>query len=119
MKEVLPLGDKSQFLRGTLEGCILKIINDYEVYGYEIAERLKKYGLDNVSEGTIYPLLLRLEKNGFVDSVKKESALGPKRKYYNLSNLGKKELKNFYDNWEELRDSIDSIFENYEEGKHE
>lgn len=107
------MGDKSQFLRGTLEGCILKIIRDEEVYGYEIAEKLNRYGLYEVSEGTIYPLLLRLEKNGFVNSVKKESALGPKRKYYSLSSLGKKELKDFYDNWGELRDSIDRIFEDY------
>ena len=96
------MGDKSQFFRGTLEGCILKIIRDEEVYGYEIdQERLKKYGVNEVSEGTIYPLLLRLEKNGFVDSVKKESAFGPKRKYYRLSSLGKDELKNFYDSWRE------------------
>ncbi len=107
------MGDKSQFYRGTLEGCILKVISDEEVYGYEIAERLKKYGLNEVSEGTIYPLLLRLEKNGFVDSEKKESAFGPKRKYYRLSSLGKAELKNFYDSWRELRDSIDRIFEDY------
>ncbi|MBU3075873.1 PadR family transcriptional regulator [Clostridium estertheticum] len=109
--------DKSQFLRGTLEGCILKIISDEEVYGYEIAEKLNKYGIYEVSEGTIYPLLLRLEKNGFLDSIKKESAFGPKRKYYSLSSLGKKELKNFYDNWEELRDSIDGIFKDYGGGK--
>jgi PadR family transcriptional regulator PadR len=110
---VFILGDKSQFYRGTLEGCILKIINDDDVYGYEIAERLKKYGLNEVSEGTIYPLLLRLEKNGFVDSIKKDSSFGPKRKYYNLSNLGKQELKDFYNNWLELRDSIDKVFEDY------
>lgn len=108
------MGDKSQFFRGTLEGCILKIISDEEVYGYEIAERLKNYGLNEVSEGTIYPLLLRLEKNGFLDSVKKDSTLGPKRKYYSLSSLGKEELKDFYDNWKELRNSINKIFENYE-----
>lgn len=113
------MADKSQFFRGTLEGCILKIINDDEVYGYEIAQRLKKYGLYEVSEGTIYPLLLRLEKNGFLDSVKKESALGPKRKYYKLSTLGKDELRNFYDGWEELRDSIDRIFEDYGGDKYE
>jgi PadR family transcriptional regulator PadR len=113
------LGDRSQFLRGTLEGCILKIISAEEVYGYEIAEKLKKYGLYEVSEGTIYPLLLRLEKNGFVDSVKKESAFGPKRKYYSLSSLGKKELQNFYDNWGELRDSINRIFEDYGRETHE
>ena len=106
------MADKSQFYRGTLEGCILKIINDDdEVYGYEIAEKLKKYGLNDVSEGTIYHLLLRLEKNNFVNSVKRDSSFGPKRKYYNISNLGKQELNHFYNNWLELRESIDKIFE--------
>lgn len=56
------MNDKSQLLRGTLEGCILKIINDKETYGYEIAENLKLYGFKDISEGTIYPLLIRLEK---------------------------------------------------------
>lgn len=107
------MGDKSQFFRGTLEGCILKIINDDEVYGYEIAEKLKEYGINEVSEGTIYPLLLRLERNGVLNFVKKESPLGPKRKYYSLSELGKQELKSFYENWKELRDSIDKMFRDY------
>ncbi len=107
------MGDKSQFFRGTLEGCILKIINDDLVYGYEIAEKLKGFGLDEVSEGTIYPLLLRLEKNGLVSSEKKESQLGPKRKYYKLTTFGKEELKEFFKIWQELKNSVDKIFENY------
>ena len=107
------MGDKSQFFKGTLEGCILKIINDDEVYGYEIAEKLKRFGLDEVSEGAIYPLLLRLEKNGLLNSEKKESALGPKRKYYTLTNLGKEELAEFFKIWQELKSSVDRIFENY------
>ncbi|EPS48694.1 PadR family transcriptional regulator [Clostridium botulinum A1 str. CFSAN002368] len=64
------MNDKSQLLRGTLEGCILKIINDKETYGYEIAENLKLYGFKDISEGTIYPLLIRLEKNNFLNSTK-------------------------------------------------
>lgn len=107
------MNDKSQFLKGTLEGCILKIINDNEVYGYEISEKLKNYGLNEVSEGTIYPLLLRLEKTGLLDSIKKESPYGPKRKYYKLSIEGKEALNNFYENWIELKESIEKIFINY------
>lgn len=107
------MNDKSQFLKGTLEGCILKIIGDEEAYGYEIAEKLKGYGLKDVSEGTIYPLLLRLEKSGFLNFTKKESPYGPKRKYYTLSESGKKELKDFYENWIMLRKSIDNIFIDY------
>lgn len=113
------MGDKSQFFRGTLEGCILKIINDKEVYGYEIAENLKSFGMNDVSEGTIYPLLLRLEKNGLVKSEKKPSPLGPKRKYYRLSNLGEDELLSFYNVWIELKTSIDKIFKDYGDEKDE
>ena len=107
------MNDKSQLLRGTLEGCILKIINDKETYGYEITETLKLYGFENISEGTIYPLLIRLEKNNFLNSTKKPSAYGPKRKYYTLSEKGKEELNFFYKNWLELRNNVDKIFSDY------
>ncbi|MGN6712879.1 PadR family transcriptional regulator [Anaerocolumna jejuensis] len=109
------MADRSQFLRGTLEGCILKIIERNETYGYEIAERLQKYGFSEISEGTIYPLLLRLEKNGMIDSVKKESAYGPKRKYYYMTETGKKELQEFYTIWCEIQNGINQIFNNEEE----
>ncbi len=107
------MSDKSQIFRGTLEGCILKIINDKDVYGYEIAERLKEFGLHEVSEGTIYPLLLRLEKNRLVDSEKRESAYGPKRKYYKLTDIGREQLMEFYKTWCELKVSVDRIFEDF------
>ena len=48
--------DKSQLLRGTLEGCILKILSDHTTYGYEIVTKLQEYGFEEVREGTIYPL---------------------------------------------------------------
>lgn len=104
------MADRSQFLRGTLEGCMLKIIEQNETYGYEIAERLQMYGFSEISEGTIYPLLLRLEKNGMIDSVKKESAYGPKRKYYYITEIGKKELQEFYIIWCEIQNGINQIF---------
>lgn len=115
LREVLNLADRSQFLRGTLEGCILKIIDQNQTYGYEIADKLQKYGFSEISEGTIYPLLLRLEKNGMIISVKKESAYGPKRKYYNLTDDGKKEIKDFYGIWLQIQNGINQIFKDGEE----
>lgn len=53
--------DRSQLMRGTLEGCILKIISEKTTYGYEIMVSLKNKGFEDISEGTIYPLLMRLE----------------------------------------------------------
>ncbi|MDT8717146.1 PadR family transcriptional regulator [Clostridium sp. 19966] len=107
------MNSKSQFLKGTLEGCILKIINDEEIYAYQIAEKLKDLGLEDISEGTIYPLILRLEKDNLLTSVKRESPLGPKRKYYSLTERGKEDLNEFYSNWQILKKSVDNIFSDY------
>ena len=48
----------SQMLKGTLEGCVLKVISDNETYGYEISQKLLEHGFEGISEGTIYPLSL-------------------------------------------------------------
>lgn len=102
--------DKSQLIKGILEGCILKIISGGETYGYEIVEKLRKYGFDNCNEGTVYPLLIRLEKNNWLSFVKKESPLGPKRKYYKLTKEGVEELHDFLSAWNDLKFSVDRIF---------
>ena len=85
----------SQMLKGILEGCILKVISSKETYGYEISQQLQKYGFSDISEGTIYPLLLRLEKNNLITAKYRESALGPKRKYFSITPAGDKELEAF------------------------
>ena len=102
----------SQMLKGTLEGCILKVINSKETYGYEISEKLRGYGFSDISEGTIYPLLLRLERNGLITAQYRESPVGPKRKYFSISPDGQKELKSFYSSWIELSEAINTVFEN-------
>ncbi|MBQ9120465.1 MAG: PadR family transcriptional regulator [Lachnospiraceae bacterium] len=101
----------SQMLKGTLEGCILKVISQNETYGYEISERLRSYGFAEISEGTIYPLLLRLEKNGLVITQYKQSPVGPKRKYYSLSEKGREEMEAFYCDWRELTEAVNRLFE--------
>ena len=68
--------DKSQLMKGILESCILKIIEKYETYGYEIVVQLQNYGFGDMKEGTIYPLLLRLEKKNLITATFKESPLG-------------------------------------------
>ena len=69
-----------QLLKGLLEGCILKLISDGETYGYELVENLKKYGFRDISEGTVYPLLIRLKKNKLLNSKDRESPYGPQTK---------------------------------------
>lgn len=102
--------DRSQLNRGTLEGCIVKIIGSEETYGYEIVTRLQDYGFEDVGEGTIYPILVRLEKKKIISSVYKESPLGPKRKYYSLTDKGVKFLDEFKKVWNEIKSIVDLIF---------
>lgn len=99
----------SQMLKGTLEGCVLAIISKSETYGYEISEQLKQYGFGKITEGTIYPLLLRLEKNNFIKAVYRESEVGPKRKYYFLTEAGKEELISFKESYRELENAVNSL----------
>lgn len=102
--------DKSQLLKGILEGCILKIIDNHETYGYEIVTKLQEYGFSDAKEGTLYPLLLRLEKKQLIQGVFKENPLGPKRKYYHLTDEGKEYVKSFYENWKEVEQLVRNIF---------
>ncbi|MEA4992876.1 MAG: PadR family transcriptional regulator [Oscillibacter sp.] len=101
----------SQMLKGTLEGCILKVIRQKETYGYEISESLRAYGFADISEGTIYPLLLRLEKNELITAQYRESPVGPKRKYFSLTPAGEEELDRFYSSWRELEHAVNSLFQ--------
>ena len=104
----------SQMLKGTLEGCILKIISHKETYGYEISEKLHDYGFSEISEGTIYPLLLRLEKNGLIKAQYRQSPVGPKRKYFSLLPKGRSEMDAFFKSWVELMDAVNALFQNGE-----
>lgn len=103
------MAKKTQLLKGILEGCILKIISQGETYGYEIGERLHALGLEDVGEGSTYPLLIRLEKNGYVKAVYKDSPYGPKRKYYSLTQEGQAELENFEELWDHTKNAVDMI----------
>lgn len=100
----------SQMLKGILEGCILKIISNEEIYGYEIAQQLQEYGFSSISEGTIYPLLLRLEKNGLITVQYRESPVGPKRKYFSISDEGQRVLEQFWLNWVDLEQAVNQLF---------
>lgn len=85
----------SQMLKGVLQGSVLAILSQRETYGYEIVQALEKYGFGAISEGTVYPLLLRLEKGGLIRARFRASDLGPRRKYYTLTPAGQEELARF------------------------
>ncbi|NLX83720.1 MAG: PadR family transcriptional regulator [Clostridiales bacterium] len=100
----------SQMWKGILDGCVLRVISQKETYGYEISEALKAYGFTEVAEGTIYPLLLRLERNGLIKASYRDSPVGPKRKYFSITEEGLLELSAFYDSWKHLADAIHQLF---------
>lgn len=99
----------TQMLKGILDGCLLAIIKNKEVYGYELAEKLENYGFESFSEGTIYPLLLRMQKEKLVTSTLRKSTAGPRRKYYKLTPKGEKELELFIERWNTLQNNINNV----------
>jgi PadR family transcriptional regulator PadR len=102
----------SQILKGILEGCLLSIISKGEIYGYEMIEKLSTYGFTMVSEGSIYPLLIRMRKEGLVTTrSKKLPSGGPKRKYYSLTEQGKEELDSFKQKWRVISKSVNQLME--------
>lgn len=100
----------SQILKGILEGCILKLIEKEPMYGYDIITRLHEFNLDMVSEGSIYPLLLKLQKSGYIKGTRIKSKQGPMRKYYSLTEEGLSYLKIYKDNWDRIDSAVNTIF---------
>lgn len=99
----------SQMLKGTLEGCVLAILRQEERYGYEISQKLEGFGFGRIPEGTVYPLLLRLEKRGSIQASFRASTEGPQRKYYSLTAQGEKELTEFLQHYRELTRAVDQL----------
>ena len=102
------MGDP-QLLRGILEGCVLSIISKGETYGYEILAELENNGFENLLEGTLYPILTRLEKKGLVSCRKEKSPFGPIRKYYSITKSGMADLEDFKMNYKKITSSADKI----------
>lgn len=103
--------NNSQILKGILEGCILSIISKEETYGYELLIKLKNAGFEDMVEGTVYPLLLRLEKKELIVSEKRQEENGMTRKYFFLTETGKKELYDFKLYWSKLYVNVNNILE--------
>ncbi|KJL32868.1 PadR family transcriptional regulator [Microbacterium azadirachtae] len=101
----------TEMLKGTLEGCVLTVIQAEETYGYAITRRLNDLGFTDVVEGTVYTILLRLERSGLVDVTKKPSELGPPRKFYALNDAGRQELATFWEKWRFVSTRIERLKE--------
>jgi PadR family transcriptional regulator, regulatory protein PadR len=98
-------------LKGVLEGCVLEIIHRGETYGYEITRQLNALGFTDVVEGTVYTILVRLEKNKLVDLEKRPSDVGPSRKFFVLNDAGRKELGKFWAKWAFLASKLSELKE--------
>lgn len=99
---------KSQMRKGVLEYGILLILSHREAYSADLLQILKENDLI-VVEGTLYPLLSRLRKDGMVSYSWVESTQGPPRKYYVITDKGRKFLTQVSDSWKELVDSMQRL----------
>ena len=102
--------NNTQLLKGVLEYCVLKLISREPTYGYEIVMNLKREGFSDLSESTLYPLLLRLEQNGNVTVERRPSPKGPSRKYYIVTGEGQRALLEFRQDWSQLCQLVEKIF---------
>lgn len=101
----------TEMLKGVLEGCVLEIISREETYGYEITRKLNSLGFTDVVDGTVYTILVRLEKKKLVDTKKKPSDMGPPRKFFTLNDAGLEELWKFWRKWEFVSSKINDLKE--------
>lgn len=96
-------------LKGVLEGIVLQRISQGETYGYEITNYLIDLGFEDIVEGTVYTVLLRLEKKGLLKIEKRKSDLGPPRKFYRLNEDGKQYLKLFWEKWDFIEEILSQL----------
>lgn len=101
----------TEMLKGALEGCVLEIIGRNKTYGYEIVRQLRNLGFTEVVEGTVYTILVRLERNQLVSIEKKPSDMGPPRKFYTLTKEGRQELRRFWSRWDFVASKINGLKE--------
>jgi len=101
----------AQMRRGTLQYCVLALLDADERYGFDLVRALAAVDGMVTSEGTIYPLLSRLRRDGLVESTWRESTTGPPRRYYRLTDEGRGALAGFMQEWSRFRDAVDHFVE--------
>jgi len=101
----------TELLKGALEGIVLQRISQGETYGYEITNYLIDLGFEDIVEGTVYTVLLRLEKKGLLSVERRKSEVGPPRKFYSLNEAGQQYLNQFWQKWDFLTDTMANLKE--------
>lgn len=105
----------AQFKKGVLELCVLSMIRARDYYGYELVEEISQR--IDIAEGTIYPILRRLTQEGYFETYLQESSEGPPRKYYRITELGKKAQGEMLAEWDEFTKSIEKLLRGRSEQK--
>ena len=101
---------RSQLLKGVLDMCLLAIVSEEPSYGYEMADKLGKRGLNLTSDGSIYPTLSRMQRSGLIDGYFVEAdGSGPPRKYYRINQSGAERLLEWKEEWLDLRDGVNQV----------
>lgn len=100
---------RSQLLKGVLDMCLLAVIAEEPSYGYEMARKLDERGLALASEGSIYPLLSRLQRQGLIEGYLVSSSEGPARKYYRVAPAGDAALAEWRADWSVLTQGVDAV----------
>jgi PadR family transcriptional regulator PadR len=101
----------AQMLKGVLSLLLLRLVGDQDDYGYALVVRLREAGFTELTEGSVYPALTRLESAGLLDSRLVRSASGPARKYYVLTAAGHSEATRAIDAWTTLTANVDHVLE--------
>ncbi|WP_283135983.1 PadR family transcriptional regulator [Rhizohabitans arisaemae] len=95
--------------KGALEGIVLAILSGRPAYGYEITASLRDQGFADIVEGTVYALLVRIERRDLVDVEKVPSGKGPPRKVYSLNARGREYLEEFRRTWSFLTERLEQL----------
>src|ERR671919_1044481 len=107
-------GLAAQLRRGVLEYCVLALLQAEERYAFDLVRELSELDGMVISEGTIYPMLARMRRDGTVETTWRESPSGPPRRYYQLSAAGRKALAGFKEEWSKFRNAVDRVIEGVE-----
>ncbi len=100
----------TEMLKGILEGCVLEIIGQAPTYGYEITQKLKASGFEDILEGTVYTITVRLEKQQLVDVKRQNSSSGPPRKLFKLNKAGQAKRREFWDSFYFITEKCDELY---------
>lgn len=100
----------TELRRGVVEHCVLALIGEGDAYAFDMVRRLSERGLV-AGEGTIYPLLARLRREGLVETTWRESTSGPPRRYHRLTDAGRRALTAFIADWSSFRAAVDDLLD--------